>query len=490
MKTLPDIYPGRAEAPSTAYPEGSFKNETIEGSDDGTPVENQWANQTEAFFQALDERGGIDPGGNGTVDTALVCQRMMAFRLMNNGTTRPPHAYREDICSGLLSQQWQAPGDDPNFLSVGHNVVDSCVGWSYPKDKPVLFLACDDNAVRWIDEPWDYNDHLNLGAPLGLSYYATPSNVLGVCSDARYLYVVYRVASDDSLRVSKYDIQNFTGSYIWDVALGETVPDDDDVEYVKIIVASGATVAVSIPRPIGTNGVAIIAKTTGAIAKGNGNNTAYTIAGSRTHYGKIVSDGYHVFWIGKAGTSTLTFYLASAKITNPTTSDYSLNTLASGVSDSDAHKHFKGLLNVGGPNGVVLVHNADGEINQFRKLDNASSGTRKITPFSRYPMTVHGEYSLMSGHDGMNAWFHLVGYDVAKDEPVATICKVPLGWFGRRGGKAGVDNYDDIIPDRVYLDWWGLSVDGPIGRLLFDGRDMWACFRGGVLHRICNPMAR
>ena len=39
---LPTKYPGRANAGDADYPQGSFKNESTEGADDGTPLEVDW----------------------------------------------------------------------------------------------------------------------------------------------------------------------------------------------------------------------------------------------------------------------------------------------------------------------------------------------------------------------------------------------------------------------------------------------------------------
>ena len=64
---LIDRYPGRANPASDEYPQGSVKNKTSLDLNDGTPLEKDWANDKEAFFQGLLQSAGVTPSG--TVDT-------------------------------------------------------------------------------------------------------------------------------------------------------------------------------------------------------------------------------------------------------------------------------------------------------------------------------------------------------------------------------------------------------------------------------------
>jgi len=58
---LPNRYPGRFSAPTTDYPQGSFKNRTAPGALDGSYLEKDWANDKEGFFQSLIAAAGIVP---------------------------------------------------------------------------------------------------------------------------------------------------------------------------------------------------------------------------------------------------------------------------------------------------------------------------------------------------------------------------------------------------------------------------------------------
>jgi len=58
---LPNKYPGRFNAPSAGYPQGSFKNRSAPGALDGSYLEKDWANDKEGFFQSLIAAAGIVP---------------------------------------------------------------------------------------------------------------------------------------------------------------------------------------------------------------------------------------------------------------------------------------------------------------------------------------------------------------------------------------------------------------------------------------------
>lgn len=61
---LIDQYPGRADAPSIDYPNGSFKNRSAPGVLDGTPLDKAWANDKEGFFQGILAEAEITADGH------------------------------------------------------------------------------------------------------------------------------------------------------------------------------------------------------------------------------------------------------------------------------------------------------------------------------------------------------------------------------------------------------------------------------------------
>lgn len=75
---LNERYPGRFDNPTAAYPQGSFKNRSAPGAQDGSYLEKDWANDSLGFFGRLLTVAGMIP--NGTVDTALSSQYYDAFK--------------------------------------------------------------------------------------------------------------------------------------------------------------------------------------------------------------------------------------------------------------------------------------------------------------------------------------------------------------------------------------------------------------------------
>ena len=72
-------YDPNANPPSTDYPNGSGKDESVSGANDGTPLEMDWYNDMLGFSEALLAQGRLTPSGN--ADTALVSDRLDGFRL-------------------------------------------------------------------------------------------------------------------------------------------------------------------------------------------------------------------------------------------------------------------------------------------------------------------------------------------------------------------------------------------------------------------------
>lgn len=69
--------PDRANAPTTNYPQGSIKNESVPGANDGTPLDQEWGNDYAGFDAALFAAANATPDGN--PDTALVSQRLQSL---------------------------------------------------------------------------------------------------------------------------------------------------------------------------------------------------------------------------------------------------------------------------------------------------------------------------------------------------------------------------------------------------------------------------
>lgn len=73
-------YAPAAVAPTTAYPLGSIKNDSVPGADDGTPLEKDWGNNVEGFHQALMAEAALT--ASGTPDTVQVSQLLEAVKIV------------------------------------------------------------------------------------------------------------------------------------------------------------------------------------------------------------------------------------------------------------------------------------------------------------------------------------------------------------------------------------------------------------------------
>lgn len=71
-------YPGRFDSPTTARPQGAFKNRTAPGAKDGSYLERDWANDWDGFFGSLMRSAGLT--ANGAPDTALASQYFDALK--------------------------------------------------------------------------------------------------------------------------------------------------------------------------------------------------------------------------------------------------------------------------------------------------------------------------------------------------------------------------------------------------------------------------
>lgn len=79
MLKIFDKYAPRANVANVNYPHGHGKNESVSGANDGTPLTMEWYDDILGFSEALLADAGVSPSG--LTDTALVSDRMTAFRI-------------------------------------------------------------------------------------------------------------------------------------------------------------------------------------------------------------------------------------------------------------------------------------------------------------------------------------------------------------------------------------------------------------------------
>lgn len=82
-----ETYPGRFSNPTDDHPQGAFKNRSAPGAQDGSYLEQQWANDWDGFFGRLLTLAEISPNGN--VDTASSSQYYDALKSLFLQRTNP-----------------------------------------------------------------------------------------------------------------------------------------------------------------------------------------------------------------------------------------------------------------------------------------------------------------------------------------------------------------------------------------------------------------
>lgn len=132
---LDDRYPNRANPKSIDYPQGSFKNRTAPNSNDGTYLEEDWANDWAAFFQSMISQAGLT--ANGDVDKVGSSQYYAAMRaltldpdknlseLANKGTARTNLGLKNSATRDVGSTNGTVAAGDDSRINHG----ETAYGW-------------------------------------------------------------------------------------------------------------------------------------------------------------------------------------------------------------------------------------------------------------------------------------------------------------------------------------------------------------------------
>lgn len=113
---LPNRYPGRAGPVTVDHPQGTFKNRSAPNVEDGTYMEQDWANNIYGFLGAVLKAANVSPDGN--VDTATSSQVYDALgklfplkSTLGNASTKNVGVGAGDVAAGNvtfgISQAWR-----------------------------------------------------------------------------------------------------------------------------------------------------------------------------------------------------------------------------------------------------------------------------------------------------------------------------------------------------------------------------------------------
>lgn len=474
---ITDEYPTRSEGASAGYPDGTFKNETAPGMKNGTPVEVAWAKDVDAFFQFVRAITGVE--ASNTVDTVITNQNAMSVLAMLSGTV--PHAEKPRyICSDLQHYDWADPTATENYLDTTETIRDACLGWDADSSRPYLFIVHDDISISKITGCWYNNAAPVLSSPLSFSWSTTPDEVLAICCDAEYLYVAWRNTSAN-VKLSKFAINPWTGA--------ETIAGRDTGYQVRPTSGDpGARLCVADANNIGV----LLNQNTapdehrvriGVWSKDNASYSSAQFASYKSDYTScgIVSDGTYLYApaIDDSSYPVWRNMVLRAEIADPSTQaaaqmPFTFNSTTEYELGIGAIYPVRDMLIIALMDGSLYVYK-DNSIPAYPICD-------------ALPMTFFdsgGRYGALMASDGMNLHIHLVEDDELGSDGFHSVFKMPIGEFLWNAIEAIPPTYQHR---RVRVDAAAsLPSTAPMGKLLFDRRDMWLILRTGEVYRICNP---
>jgi hypothetical protein len=481
---LEDEYPGRATPASSSYPGGSFKSVSTEGAEDGTPLEIEWANDKEGFFQGLLSSAEIEANGN--VDTAVASQYLNALNVaMGKQRTCPPTMTRADLCRGMLAHYIHDPTENPNTISVVDTTWrDSCIGWPASSDFPYIYFL-NHNSNPLISDGvgriacWEYATNLTTEI-LSLEFGHTIDQYLAICSDGPNIYIAFGVNAGN-VHVAKFSASGGTALWLCDTTIAFAGSLN---EKVRILSATSTRLALFV------DGTIVIINEYGDVT---GIGTGTHVSGCTIDYQevKIVTTTAHVFWIeSKVVDDSTLFYLTSAQIADPSISSYPAYLIAT-CATVQPHTWPKSILRLYRD---IVMHSYSGHIWLYSTDDEEVHKYAQLMGYTPYE-TVPDNYDpsdVQSGFDGLNVW--LTGVDADRTEDPSergclTFFKIPASYFSRRGGYLDTD-VNEITASRVRCDTDTAEQTYVGGKLFFDGRDMIYTARGAKVYRVYNPGMR
>lgn len=397
--------------------------------------------------------------------------------------TASPDLTPAALCAGLTyGHDWSNPANGFNNLTLADEVRDACICWDSTTETPFILVLLGDNSFVKISGCGDYESSLSTEV-IEPTFASTPDGVWALCCDGTNVYVAWYLNSDH-VYVSAHPLSDLEGTPAWTCDTGETYlagrskllcdPNTD-----RVFMTTDEDLFDTVRRlyVIDAADGSLIGSGTGSWVSGYGD-----ASDSRT---RPIYFANHVWWIQyQMVSSDRHFYLVSAKITNPTTSDFDSVDLGAAIAAADTWDHPQALVQV--LDGIAIV--AASGVFDFFKITTGSlvSGIVNVTAKPR-PNMQGGQDSLLA-HDGQNIWF--LGAHTSYgpvDRPVAY--KIPSAAFRVIGAPTtAIDTYSSVPINTDAGDPPTIEESGyPGGRLLFDGEAVWCILRNGMVFRITNP---
>lgn len=467
---LEDEYPGRSQPASASYPDGAFKNESTTGADDGTPLEIAWANDKEAFFQKLRAAAGVE--ANNDVDTVVANQNWYALlRALSN--TAPPQATPAQISGEQFNVNIADPAVYPNYVDTGETIKDACIGFDQDLGRPILIVLWGDTDLKKYSWPWAYTG-TPIPSTLSPTWGTTPDDIVAICSDAEFLYVMWRETSAN-VHISKFALDPWTGTELEVRDLGYNAFPTTGNPAGALCVADNDNIGVLIHQDEGGGDHRI---RMGVWAKDDSSwqSSSFSAYDADFYCAKIISDGTYLYTLGRDESGSPTYVYALLRINIATPATQNIGTFPSTTS-SNYQEWMTSLCRV---RDLVVVSNMQGDLWGNKKGETGSVILFQALPFV-YKDATHA-YGTMMVSDGQNLHAHYL----QDESQLQTVFKMPAAEFHKLS--TSLSTKDDVALSRTRID---VETDPPLvhifGRMLFDGRDVWVVCYNGKIFRLANP---
>lgn len=400
--------------------------------------------------------------------------------------TTPPAATKADICTeNHITNPWHNPSVAPNYLNIGAGIRGSCFGIDNTNNTVILWVVDDANLIRPVSGMWLNYASPSLGAAFTPSYPATMSFVISICCDGAYLYVMWVRDSDGRIMVSRFasdGASSFLTSPDWTYTTPQTYYLNQGYRIIDALDGTNVALFFTLTTtPTANQSVAILSKDGTTYNAGTGNLPSTPGPASHGELWNMIADGTHVYWlIGDEAAGVRSTYLASARITDPTTSNYtyaliSADTIATGY--QFLPKDLVALAD------VINISTQSGRIYRFRK------STGQVAPVINVSPTYSEDDDNLGsslGFDGKNLWIQAVTVEgSATPLESITFYRVPAAMCGAYAGRASLPDFNFL---RIVVPATSLYPDMVrAGDFRFDGADLWWVGSDGALMRISNP---
>jgi hypothetical protein len=380
--------------------------------------------------------------------------------------------------------QMADPMGTPNYLAIPEEpLVDACLVRNATRKNFRLLLLAESGSVFPCDAPGDPVSAVALGDALALTFPETDPTLYAMCSDGDNFYVLWGKTTQN-LRISKFSAIAFTGAPVWTRDTG--VLTSVAAYTSKMIMCHYYFIAVTLDN--GTGGVGFHGQNVGILRNDNG---SWSIghgqwsagSGDGAEFPSLASDGTHVFWIEitRVGDQS-NAYVLSAKISDPTTSDYAPKMIA-GAATASRFAQCSDIICFGN---LVVVAALDGSIWLYAPADDYAFKLGSLTTTAA-PYNESGLYKTFVGSDYLGLWMLTVKRDSENDRNSAAFHRVDLG---RLSSYAEPVSSPVDIPSAVVVTRYELDDAIYPGKFLYDSDAMWAIMRDGALMRITAPHTR